>query len=603
MSPHASAADNGPGARGKRTASDETGHRGDSPRRTAPSPRKSPLRWAGTRAFLIECSALDEVMRWHAHLTAHPYPGQLDVLAAAETVLLTFSSHAAARKAANDVVTARLDHADTASGKTVEIDVIYDGEDLAEVGELTGLGERGVIEAHTGAEWTAAFGGFAPGFAYLVASEDPLDVPRRDSPRTAVPAGSVALAGRFSAVYPQRSPGGWQLIGRTNERLWDVNREEPALIRPGDTVTYRAVRELVEVAPDSPARNESETDKNLSRALVIEEPGMQALLQDGGRPGLGDLGVVASGAADRASAEQANRLVGNPPDTAVIETVLGGLSVTARGHHAVALSGAPCPLRVEGPDGSRPVAFHTPFALYDGERLTLDAPPAGLRSYLAVRGGFTGAEVLGSRSTDVMSGIGPEPLQAGAELPVGTVPPGRAVGPAEAPAVSFPDQGEPATLRVTPGPRDDWFTPETLENLTGQEWAVSNQSNRVGVRFVEPDKDAVLERSRDGELASEGVVAGSLQVPHSGIPVLFLADHPVTGGYPVIGVVVPEDLPLAAQLPPGAAVRFALVDGEDPPPENSDTEPAHPEPPEPEHADPTPSAPTPSAADQPGESA
>lgn len=518
------------------------------------------LRWAGTRAFLIECSSLDEVMRWHAQLSALPYPGQLDVLAAAETVLLTFSTPAAAREAASDVVTARLDRAEAASGKTVTIDVLYDGEDLAEVGELTGLGERGVIEAHTSAEWTAAFGGFAPGFAYLVAHGDPLEVPRRDSPRTAVPAGSVALAGKFSASYPQRSPGGWQLIGHTNAPLWDVNRQEPALIRPGDTVKYRAVRELVEVQADHSSRTESDARVEVSRSLVIEDPGMQSLLQDTGRPGLGDLGVVTSGAADQASAAQANRLVGNSPDAAVIETMLGGLSLTARGHHVLALTGAPALAHIEGPHEHRSAAANAPFALYDGERLSLDAPSSGLRSYLAVRGGISTPKVLGSRSTDVMSGIGPEPLKAGDELPVSAVAPGRAVGDPEPPAVTFPESGEPTKLRVTLGPRADWFTSEALNTLTGQEWAVSSQSNRVGVRFESPADENLLERSREGELASEGVVTGSLQVPHSGVPVLFLADHPVTGGYPVIGVVIPEDLPLAAQLPPGATVRFTVVD-------------------------------------------
>lgn len=300
---------------------------------------------------MIECASLEHVMRWHAHLSAHPYSSQLDVLAAAETVLLTFSSPAAAHKAASDVVTARLGDTDAATGKTVEIDVVYDGEDLADVGELTGLGERGVIEAHTGAEWTAAFGGFAPGFAYLVAPGDPLEVPRRDSPRTAVPAGSVALAGRFSAVYPQRSPGGWQLIGRTNATLWDLGRDEPALIRPGDTVRYRAVREQVAVPPAAPAEGSVEP----AQALVVKDPGMQSMLEDLGRPGLGDLGVPASGAADHVSAAQANRMVGNESGATVIESLLGGLSVTARGHHVLALSGAPVDATVSGQQGENPL--------------------------------------------------------------------------------------------------------------------------------------------------------------------------------------------------------------------------------------------------------
>lgn len=562
------------------------------------------LRWAGTHAFLLDCGELADVVRWHAHLTAHPFAGQTDVIAAARTVLVTFTDARSARKAASGVDTARPRENRSAGGKTVEIPVVYDGADLAEVARLTGLSEQGVVDTHTGAEWTAAFGGFAPGFAYLSAPGNPLDVPRRDTPRTAVPAGSVALAGVFSAIYPQRSPGGWQLIGRTDAVLWDTHRDSPALIRPGDTVRYRAVRELVTLADDAAPdpRGDSQlpgdsapavqsggdpgqdtagpgcdtsgrehadglepisaADGSLAddggHALVVENPGMQSLVQDLGRPGLGDLGVVASGAADRASAMQANRIVGSATSEAVLEVTMGGLQLTARGHHVLALTGAPVGARITGGETERAAPFCTPFALYDGEQLTLDTPSAGLRSYLAVSGGLDTTPVLGSRATDVMSGIGPAPLAAGDVLPVRPAAAGRAVGHAEEPAVRLPAADETTVLRVVPGPREDWFTPASRAALAERTWRVSSESNRVGVRFETP-QDGGLERGRDGELASEGVVTGSLQVPHSGVPVLFLADHPVTGGYPVIGVVVPEDLPLAAQLLPGSEVRFHPV--------------------------------------------
>ena len=157
-----------------------------------------------------------------------------------------------------------------------------------------------------------------------------------------------------------------------------------------------------------------------------------------------------------------------------------------------------------------------------------------------------------------MSGIGPAPLAAGDVLPVRPAAPGRAVGHPEEPAVHVPTAAETTVLRVLPGPREDWFSPEALSALRERTWRVSSDSNRVGVRFETPPEGG-LARSREDELASEGVVAGSLQVPHSGVPVLFLADHPVTGGYPVIAVVLPQDLPLAAQLLPGSAVRFHPV--------------------------------------------
>ena len=362
--------------------------------------------------------------------------------------------------------------------------------------------------------------------------------------------------------------------------MWDLQREQPALVRPGTTVQYVAVREFIELGwAETNQAEGSQADAATAEpavpagpALEVLSPGPQALIQDLGRPGLGDLGVSPAGAADTASARQANRLVGNLPTDAVIENVMGGLSVQARGELTVALSGAGTTADIRSNDISRQAPMYAPFPLHDGESLHLGVPEKGLRTYLAVRGGIDVPPVLGSRSTDLMSGIGPAPLAAGTVLPVGAVDSARAVGQAEPPAL--PEDllsaagGEPVVLRITTGPRHDWFTPRSLEALTGQVWTVTAESNRIGVRLgtgpATPGADAgtPLERARDGELPSEGVVAGSLQVPPSGLPVLFLADHPVTGGYPVIGAVIPEDLPAAAQLPPGATLRFLEVDPE-----------------------------------------
>ncbi|WP_346028743.1 urea amidolyase family protein [Arthrobacter parietis] len=518
------------------------------------------IHWAGPRALLIELESLDAVLALHAQLVDHPLRGQVDVLAAARTVLAVFDSSGSAR-AARTAVSA-LDVAQTKDALTsadpVRIEVVYDGDDLPEVGRLTGLGADGVIEAHTGQIWTAAFGGFAPGFAYLVGENESLNVPRRTSPRTAVPAGSVALAGNFSAVYPRRSPGGWQLIGRTSTRMWDLDREQPALLRPGTPVQYVAVREAIELADTQDTNDDDATlPAAAGPALEVLSPGPQSLIQDLGRPGLGDLGVSASGAADTASARQANRLVGNQPGDAVVESVLGGLAVRAHGELTLALSGASVPAQIDGPRGERNVPMCSPFALHDGEQLSLDVPESGLRTYLGVRGGIDVAPVLGSRSTDLMSGIGPAVLVKGAVLPVGDVGNGRTVGAPETSPLppDILEHRKTVTLHITTGPRQDWFTPESQATLTEQPWTVTAESNRIGVRLGATN-GRPLERARTEELPSEGVVAGSLQVPPSGLPVLFLADHPVTGGYPVIGVVVPEDLPIAAQLSPGTTVRF-----------------------------------------------
>ena len=595
----------------------------------APAGTITGIRPAGTRALLVELGSLTDVVALHTQLKAHPLPGQVDALAAATTVLVRFASRRDTVAGLPLLKSLDFTHADAGEPRTVTIETVYDGADLAEVARLTGLSEEAVVNAHTGTAWTGGFGGFAPGFTYLTGGDPALNVPRRSSPRTAVPPGAVALAGDYSAVYPRESPGGWQLIGRTAAPMWDLNRENPALVLPGDSVQFTPVRELISATSPSPQaesvdvgagagadgsqatdegirgvmspaspteeRVNSEgsgfplraceeeggaaalrdgdapdpTQRNQSH-LEIKNPGLQSLIQDLGRPGYADLGVSVAGAADTRSARQANRLVGNPADAAVIENLFGGLELTAHGDTVLALSGAEAPAAVVSPGGERdrPAPGNTPFALLDGETLTIGTPYRGVRSYVAVRGGLAVDPVLGSRSTDTMSGIGPAPLEAGTILPVGAVSGSAPVGTAEATPLSagtapgaLGDGRTPTLLRVTAGPRQDWFGPDAAAALADHTWLTTNESNRIGVRLATDPEDpeaAPLARVRDGELPSEGVVAGSLQVPPSGLPVLFLADHPVTGGYPVIAVVVPQDLPVAAQLPPGHPVRFVF---------------------------------------------
>ena len=549
------------------------------------------VRAVGTRAVLAELAGTQDVLALQALLLEKPMPGQQDILAAAETVLVKADSPASARRIAARLLQLDLTAPVQRDGELVVIDTVYDGEDLAEVGRLTGLGTEGVIAAHSGQVWTVAFAGFAPGFGYMVGENQQLEVPRRSSPRTAVPAGSVALAGNYSAVYPRRSPGGWQLIGRTDARMWDLDREQPALAAPGQRVQFRPVRNAVALTVGSaaepaaapvvePAANAGSAPEpagqDTASGLRIVSPGMQSLIQDLGRHGHSGLGVSAAGALDRASLRRANRLVGNAPSAAAIETVAGGLTVRAMRDQVLAVAGAPAELTIESaPDSAgdtwfRTVPVATPFALLDGETLRLGAPRSGFRSYLAVRGGVDAAPVLGSRSTDTMSGIGPAPLAAGQVLAAGSEAESGVVGHPEL-QPDYPGAGV-TVLDVVPGPRADWFDQAALDAFTGQDWSVLPQSNRVGMRLA----GNPLQRTRDGELPSEGTVAGALQVPPEGLPVLFLADHPITGGYPVIAVVVDSQLDLAAQVPIGGKIRFRWAEAQ-PNPAPAATEHATPE--------------------------
>ena len=534
-----------------------------------PTPPHSPLtlRPVGDRAVLVQLPSLQEVMRLHDWLLNHPLDGQVDAIAAAETLLITglsvtavatFAAQLAAVRRASDADASQHHAANEDPTTLVTLDTVYDGADLDAVAALTGLSRDGVIAAHAGQVWTAAFGGFAPGFAYLV-GDDRLRVPRRDSPRAAVPAGSVALADRYSAVYPRVTPGGWQLIGRTGERLWNLDRAEPALIRPGIRVQFRSVRATARAGAPQPS---TATDipphvaGSYPCGFVVLQPGGQTTVQDLGRTGYADLGVAGSGALDRAALRQGNRLAGNPATAAVLENALGGLVLQARTDQVVAVTGASVTLTVtreEAGARTRQVPTHTPVALTAGDRLSVSAPHSGVRCYLAVRGGFDVPLALGSRATDTLSGIGPAPLAAGSELAVLTAPPTSVVGAAE-PAPAPPS--EVTKLRYVSGPRADWIAPASVTEFEATLWSVTAQSNRIGLRLHGP----ALARAHAGELPSEGTVGGAIQVPASGLPVLFLADHPVTGGYPVLGVVLQADLDRAAQLATGALIRFVPVD-------------------------------------------
>jgi biotin-dependent carboxylase-like uncharacterized protein len=268
--------------------------------------------------------------------------------------------------------------------------------------------------------------------------------------------------------------------------------------------------------------------------LEVIDPGPLTTIQDLGRPGWAHLGVPPSGAADPALLAEANALAGNSDDAAALEATLVGPTLRALVPGTVAVAGT------RGSDGTH--------ALGAGDVLDT-GPTAGARAYIAVSGGIGVEPTLGSRSTDLLTGLGPPPLARGDRL--------RARSAAPTAATPRHDRATPSDgpFRLHPGPRDDWFTPQALELLRTATWRVTTSANRVGIRLGGPP----LERTRDDELLSEGLVTGALQVPPNGLPILLLNDHPTTGGYPVIAVLSTRDLPRAGQLKPGDELRFTLA--------------------------------------------
>ncbi|KTR96082.1 allophanate hydrolase [Microbacterium testaceum] len=540
----------------------------------------------GERAILVEVADLAAVLELHAALAADPPAGVADLVPAARTVLVGFDPSRIPADAVRSWITAAAHRTPdaVASGPLVELRLRYDGADLESTAELLGIRVADLIARHSASGWTVAFSGFAPGFGYLVSDDWPFDVPRLAQPRTRVPTGAVGLAGEFSGAYPRETPGGWRLIGTTDAVLFDPDAADPVLLPPRARVRFAPQRSrltaasvpasvpaaVVRASPPSGRDSEvpepgprtrpenggdarsggpaaADVSSRPAPVLCVLTPGGFTTVQDLGRSGRAALGVARSGALDRTALRVANRLVGNTEDAAGLEITLGGFRARAEVDAWVCVTGALAELRVDG----RARDLYAPVLVPAGAELSIAAPIAGLRSYLALRGGIVAPASLGSRSRDVLAGLGPAPLRAGDVLDAGVPSSG-------VPVIDvFPFSVPPALVdvAVAPGPRTDWFAPGAVSTLVGTEWEVSTQADRVGIRLEGPE----LPRLRVGELPSEGMRPGAIQVPPHGRPVVLLADGPVTGGYPVIGLVRDADLDALAQVRPGDRVRFRRV--------------------------------------------
>lgn len=502
----------------------------------------------GAGGLLIELDDLDAVLALHAQLAASAPDGVDELVPAARTVLVRFDP----RRVPAAAVRAWIAATDAAASETdgpapeVTLPTVYDGVDLSEAGRWSALSPSELVERHARTPWRVAFTGFAPGFAYLVGEGWDLDVPRLDAPRTRVPAGAVALAAGFTGTYPRASPGGWHLIGSTTAPLFDPDAAVPALLTAGTRVRFRPERRRSDVpAPTRPA----EVGAAGAPALRIDDPGPLATIQDLGRPGASAIGIAVSGAADRRAAALANRLVGSAQNAAVVEVLLGPFRATALADRWIAVTGGLGPFRIDGRDADPHRAVFWPA----GSVLEIGPLVAGLRAYLALRGGIDAPRSAGSRATDTLAGLGPAPLAAGDEIPTAAEIAGE-VPPIDAVTWTAPAPGH-VTLEVMPGPRADWFAADAGRTLFAGPWHVSSAADRIGVRLEGPG----LTRIRTGELASEGMVPGALQVPPDGRPVVLGVDGPVTGGYPVIAVATVDSLGRLAQARPGTRVRIRPV--------------------------------------------
>ncbi len=508
------------------------------------------IRPAGERSLLVDLDSMPAVHALWSALRDDPPEGTDDIVAGAASVLVTMRAGCQCRAAAARIrsllqgeAPGRVDVAE------VVIPVVYDGPDLEELAAIAGMEPADAVRLHSGVTYTVAFLGFSPGFAYLAGAPAELHVPRLDTPRTAVPAGSVALAAGMTAVYPQPTPGGWRLIGRTDVAMFDPGRPDPSLLRPGDRVRFRPVARVGWPGPPVAAAPAPAGEAY----LLVVDPGPFTTVQDLGRPGWAHLGVPCSGAADRSAAAEANRLVGNRPGAAVLEATLAGPSLRMGDARMVAVTGARADIRVDGMPARQDAALR----LGRGAELVIDRFRVGARCYVAVEGGLAVPPVLGSRSTDTLSGIGPPVVRPGTRIPLGDAADRPEVqgAPGPAPSARPGAGGDAITVTAYAGPRDDWVGPAGLRTLGAAPFVVAASSDRTGLRLRGP----TVTVDRKAQLRSEGMVAGSVQVPPDGQPIVLLRNHPTTGGYPVAAVVVDADVDLLAQARPGTTVRFRLT--------------------------------------------
>ena len=419
--------------------------------------------------------------------------------------------------------------------RTVEIPVSYGGPDLEEVAKRLGRPTDEVIALHSGADYQVAAIGFSPGFPYLTGLPGQLKIGRKERPET-VAAGSVAIAGGQAGIYPFGSPGGWWVLGRTPLRLFDPAAPEPSLLRSGDRVRFVPC----EMRPEDARPGESSMPDGSCEVL---DGGGLCVIEDPGRPGFQHAGVSPGGAADPLSACVANLVVGNGGDAAVLECCLRGPKLWFHANATVAWTG--------WNDGGRP------HRIAAGETLDLARPPAAVRGYLAVAGGFDVPVVLGSRATDVRAGFGGfrgRAIIAGDRLPVGTPGAGPMAGDWRIGWPQVPRRDMPLEIRVLRGMQAAWFADEAFDTLLHATYQVGAASDRMGTRLDGPKLSAGAR-----EMRSQPVVAGSIQVPPDGTPIILLAERQTIGGYPQIAHVISADLPALGRAWPGTALRFREV--------------------------------------------
>lgn len=437
-----------------------------------------------------------------------------------------------------------LPRTDTQKKEIVEVPVCFDVEfavDLPLIAQEKGLSETEIIDVFLSRTYMIYMMGFLPGFAYMGEVPPSIATGRKAMPRSMVEAGSVGIAGKQTGIYPINSPGGWQIIGRTPLKVFDINRKDAILFKSGDNIQFYAISKEEYFKTKQQIVKEPETFS--SPDIIILKGGVYTTIQDTGRHGYRALGVPVGGAMDVLSHHEANAIVGNNMHDATLECTMGGLVLAFKMKTYFSLSGSGKAF-LNGTE----VAYYVPHKVKEEDVLEVKYYGIGFRTYIAVKGGFAGKKIMDSRSAIPKIGIG-ELLTKNQTLEIGK--------PNNRPLKSLPKRAfdNAKSIRIFAGNEIDWLTENAKQYLLSNSYKISNNSDRMGYHL----ESEPLELKQKKEMLSTAVCPGTVQLTPNGQLIILMNDCQTTGGYPRVGQVAEVDLPVLAQMKSGDVFNFELI--------------------------------------------
>lgn len=461
-----------------------------------------------------------------------------------------------------------IDYKSAQDKEIIEIPVLYGGQngpDLETVAKHNSLTVDEVVDLHSKPEYFIYMLGFTPGFPYLGGMNKAIATPRLETPRVKIEAGSVGIAGEQTGIYPINSPGGWQIIGQTPLDLYNINREEPILLKAGQYIKFKPISiedfnniKTSNMESDTFCLKTNENDNlQCKRGFIVKTQGFLTTVQDLGRHNYQALGVPVSGAMDKRSLKLANLLVDNDVTEAGLEVTMLGPTIEFTEDNVIAITGGDLMPQINNMD----IDMNKAIICHKGDILSFKGIKSGSRAYIAFAGGLSIHKVMGSKSTYIKAGIGGfkgRKLEKNDEICFEN--PKVSISNLSKRTLNINNQfSNEINLRVIMGPQDDCFTEDGIKTFLNSTYTVSNDFDRMGCR-LEGEK---IQHKKDGNIISDGIAFGAIQVPSHGTPIIMLADRQTVGGYTKIANVISVDLPKLAQAKPGDKISFLNVSVEE----------------------------------------